>query len=86
MVFARAFVESASAVWSERVRAHLARVLSMIETFPESGSAQLPDSIFEEFGPNVRKCALTPFDVIYRYEAGEDTVYVLGLVHQRFAR
>ena len=34
----------------------------------------------------VRKVVVDPFDIIYRYFAEQDLVYVVGLVHQRAAQ
>ena len=73
----------ARVIWSPRVKKHLVRILSMIESFPESGSANIPASLVEEFGPTIRKCPMDPYYLIYEYDPESDVVAVLGLVPQR---
>ena len=50
------------------------------------GSRILTTSIKRRFGDTVRKVVVDPFDIIYRYFAEQDLVYVVGLVHQRAAQ
>lgn len=85
MVFAERFLEDASHVWSERLRLSLANVLLNIEAFPEIGSKNLPLSIKEEFGGDVRKVAVSPFDLIYEFKKDENAVFVYALVPMRSA-
>lgn len=86
LVFTSQFMEDSEVIWSSRVRARLIRVLQMLETLPNAGSAQIPESISLEFGNSVRKCALNPFDIVYEYEEDTDTVTLLGLISQRGVR
>ena len=74
------FVEDASAIWSDRVLAHVNRVVRLLESFPLMGSTDVPQSIIREFGTNVRKCVIAPFDLVYEYDELHDTVAVYGLV------
>lgn len=85
MVFAERFLEDASHVWSERLRLSLTNVLLSIEAFPEIGSKNLPLSIKEEFGGDVRKVAVSPFDLIYEFKKDENAVFVYALVPMRSA-
>lgn len=77
------FMDDARTIWSPRVKKRLVRVLSMIESFPESGSPNIPTSLIEEFGPGIRKCPLDPYYLIYEYDSELDVVAVYGLVPQR---
>jgi mRNA-degrading endonuclease RelE of RelBE toxin-antitoxin system len=77
------FMDDARTIWSPRVKKHLVRVLSMIESFPESGSRNIPASLVEEFGPTIRKCSVDPYYLIYDYDSEHDVVAVYGLVPQR---
>lgn len=86
LLFSEQFLDDAATIFSPRVSARLHRVLQMIEQFPESGSSRVPASIERQFGPDVRKCAMNPFDLVYRYDRESDTVYLYGLINQRAAR
>ena len=86
LLFSEQFLDDAATINSSRVNKHLHRILRMLEQFAESGSASVPPSIHEQFGPNIRKCAMNPFDLVYRYDPKSDTVYLHGVIHQRKAR
>ena len=85
MEYAEGFADDLAGVWSAPVAAHVERVLAMLEAFPLSGSPDVPDSVAREFGPQVRKCVVSPFDLACEYDEGEDVVFVHGLVDQRGA-
>lgn len=86
LLFSQQFVDDVATTYSPRVSDRLHRALRMLEQFPESGSTSLPASIARQFGPNVRKCVIGPFDLVYRYDQETDTVFIHGLVNQRMAR
>lgn len=83
--FAERVADDAATIWSPRVEAYLRRVLAMLEAFPEAGSPNVPESIRREFGPNVRKCAVNPYDLVYEYDAEKEEVRVYALINQRMA-
>ena len=80
MVYTDGFLDDAAAVWSDRVRGRLERMLRAIEAFPEIGSSDIPASIGAAYGTRVRKAVVEPFDLIYEYDPDADTVIVYGLV------
>lgn len=84
--FTDRFIDDATVINSARLHEHLVKVLSMLEAFPESGSSDVPDSIRDEFGADIRDCALNPFDLVYEYDRERDIVLLYGLIHQRLAR
>lgn len=85
-MYSEAFLDDAASIWSAGVKGHLMEALRAIESFPEIGSTDLPASIREQYGENVRKFAVRPFDLIYEYDCEADTVLVYGLVPFRRAR
>ena len=85
IVYTDAFIEDMLSVQLEGKRDEVFQRVDLLSSFPELGSANIPDSITRRHGDNVRKLVVNPFDVIYEYSPDEDTVYVLGLVHQRAA-
>lgn len=86
MLYALTFIDDAETIHSPRVRKHLESVLSMIETFPESGSLVTSEFLKSRYGEEVRRCEIAPFYLLYTYERKTDTVRVRGLVPQRSAR
>lgn len=85
MIYTDGFLDDAAAIWSDRVRNRLERMLRAIEAFPEIGSPEIPASIQTVYGACVRKAAAEPFDLIYEYDPDADTVIVYGLVPFRAA-
>lgn len=80
MVYSEEFLDSVACIWSGAVKQHLARALQAIEAFPEIGSVDVPPSVRERYGEEVRKFVIAPFDLIYEYDREADTVLVYGLV------
>ena len=85
LLFSEQFLDDAATIDSPRINERLHRILRMLERFSESGSASVPPSIVGQFGPGIRKCAMNPFDLVYRYAPESDTVYLHGIIHQRAA-
>ncbi len=79
------FMDDARTIWSPRVKKRLVRLLSIIESFPESGLPNIPSPLVEEFGPGIRKCPIDPYYLVYEYDSEFDVVAVYGLVPQRSA-
>lgn len=83
VIFTERFVQDAAVIWSPRIRENLRSSLESIETFPELGSGLVPQSIKQEFGDNVRKLVVGPFDLVYEYDKDQDHVMIYGLIPQR---
>lgn len=83
IVATQRFVEDLAEVWSERIVQDVTRAVQAIATFPRIGSSGIAPSISEEFGKDVMKVLVDPFDLIYEYDEVTDTVYLYGLVHGR---
>lgn len=78
------FGEDLEAVTSARVHNAILGAVKLLESFPERGSTDVPESVRYRYG-DVRKIVVRPFDVVYRYSREDDVVYVLGLVPCRRA-
>ena len=83
LVYSERFVMDMTDVQSARVRNGIFDMVDLLKDFPDLGSSNLPRSIKEEFGGNVRRLAKDPFLVVYEYCQAEDEVRVLGLIHGR---
>ena len=85
VVYTDAFIEDMLSVQLEDKRNEIFQRVDLLSSFPELGSANIPNSIAKRHGDNMRKLVVDPFDVVYEYSPSEDAVYVLGLIHQRAA-
>lgn len=45
----------------------------------------MPESIRSEFGAGVRELTVSPFDLVYTYDAERDIVFIEAPIHQRTA-
>lgn len=75
------FIDARNDVRSERIRWNVDAMLMTIEQMPGVGSSLLPDSIVAEFGANVRKAVVSPFEILYEYDEATDTAYVYALLY-----
>lgn len=82
LVYADAFVDGMTSVQLESKRDEILGKTDLLASFPELGSTLLPKSIREKYGNDVRKLVAAPFDIVYEYDSQNDTVHILGLVHQ----
>ena len=83
--YSERFAEDLAAVTSARVEERIFRALDGIEMFGGLGSRDVPKSISERFGRDVRKVTVNSFDLVYTFYPQKDLVRVEALVHQRAA-
>ncbi len=83
LVYTASFLEDMLSVELESKEGEVFSLCDLLADNPGLGSANLPLSIKQRYGEQVRKLIVSPFDIVYEYDAASDTVYLLGLVHQR---
>ena len=83
--YSERFAEDLAAVTLARVEERIFRALDGIEMFGGLGSRDVPKSINERFGGDVRKVTVNSFDLVYTFYPQIDLVRVEALVHQRTA-
>ena len=83
--YSERFAEELAMATSARVEERIFRVLDGIEVFGGLGSRDVPRSISERFGGDVRKVTVNSFDLVYTFYPQKDLVRVEALVHQRTA-
>ena len=81
LVASNTYIRKRSSLWSERIGNNVDDMLRTVEQMPGVGSSLLPSSIVDEFGSNVRKAVVSPYEIIYEYDDFEDTVYVYDLLY-----
>lgn len=83
VLFSLAFLDDAEMVYSHRLKKRLESVLSMIESFPDSGTRIKSKFLASKYGDEARVCNIEPFYLVYSYDREADTVYIHGLIPQR---
>ncbi len=81
LVVSNTYIRKRGSLWSERIGNNVDDMLRTIEQMPGVGSSLLPSSIVEEFGSNVLKAVVSPYEIIYEYDDSEDIVYVYDLLY-----
>lgn len=80
-----AFREDLCMVESNRVLVDILNTVKLLAIIPSLGSTDVPESIQNAYGENVHKIPVNPFDIITYYDSEDNSVAILGLVHQRSA-
>jgi len=84
VLYANTFFAEIEQVETKRVRDNILDATELLAVIPEMGSTNLPKSIVEKYGPDVRKLVVSPFLVLYKLLPA-DRVLVLGVMHNRAA-
>ncbi len=79
------FEDDLDMVLSDRVLEDILHTVALLKIVPSMGSSDVPVSIARKYGEHVSKIPVKPFDIITKYDEDQDTVVVLGLIHQRAA-
>ena len=84
VLYAASFFDEMAQVETQRVRDNILDATELLAVIPEMGSTNLPRSIIEKYGSDVRKLVVPPFLVLYKLLDG-DRVLVLGVMYGRAA-
>lgn len=84
--YASEFIDGVAEIHSDRLLGELDHRLGSIEAFPGIGSEGVRPSLVTCYGPGIRKYPVPPFVIVYRYDAGSDTLDFLALVHEKSVR
>ena len=84
VLYADSFFDEMAQVETKRVRDNILDATELLAVIPEMGSTNLPKSISEKYGPDVRKLVVPPFLVLYKL-LDDNRVLVLGVMHNRAA-
>ena len=84
VLYADSFFDEMAQVETKRVRDNIMDATDLLAVIPEMGSTNLPASIVEKYGDDVRKLVVSPFLVLYKL-LDDDRVRVLGVMHNRAA-
>ena len=84
VLYADSFFDQITQVDTERVRDNILEATELLTVLPEMGSINLPRSISEKYGTDVRKLVVPPFLVLYKL-LDDNRVLVLGVMHNKAA-
>ena len=84
VLYVDSFFDEMAQVETKRVRDNVMDATELLAVIPEMGSTNLPTSIVEKYGGDVRKLVVPPFLVLYKL-LNNDRVLVLGVMHNRAA-
>ena len=84
VLYAASFFDEMAQVETQRVRDNILDATELLALIPEMGSTNLPRSIVEKYGSDVRKLVVSPFLVLYKLLDG-NRVLVLGVMYGRAA-
>lgn len=85
LLYSDRFASDLACVTSAKIERKIFDILDAIEAAGDIGSKAVPESIHSEFGTDVRKLAVNPFDLVYTYDAERDIAFIEALIHQRTA-
>ena len=66
--FSECFLNDSKQIYSKKVADELKTALSIIETIPTIGSKIIAKSLKDEFGEDIYKWIVGPFDLIYTFQ------------------
>lgn len=82
----RDFADGLKGITSLKVEHDLRKTVEALGQFPELGSGNVPNSIKQLYGNNIRKINVGPFLLVYHYSKEEDAISLYGLIHNRMAQ
>ena len=85
LLYSDRFASDLAGVTSTKIERKIFDILDAVEAAGDIGSKAVPESIRSEFGADVRKLAVNPFDLVYTYDAEHDIAFIEALIHQRAA-
>ena len=86
LVFADGYFDTIAQITSKRLRQRLLKLLDLMQGVPTFGSRNVRGWLRERFGESCMTADLSPFLLVFEYDAEADVVYVYGVVHQRSVR
>ncbi|MBR2834240.1 MAG: type II toxin-antitoxin system RelE/ParE family toxin [Coriobacteriales bacterium] len=82
-IYSDRFMNDMANIYADKVYKAVIDAIRAIETMPGVGSLLIRMSLQEEFGKNIRKVVVNPFDLIYEYDQEKAIVYLHALIYQR---
>lgn len=84
--FSDQFLQDAEQIYSPKVADELRNAISLFEIIPTIGSKIVRKSLKEEFGEDIYKWVVGPFDLIYTFNEDLQTIQLHALLPQKMVR
>ena len=84
--FSDQFLQDAEQIYSSKVADELRNAISLFEIIPTIGSKIVRKSLKEEFGEDIYKWVVGPFDLIYTFNEDFQTIQLHALLPQKVVR
>ena len=84
--FSVQFLQDAEQIYSPKVANELRNAISLFEIIPTIGSKIVRQSLKEEFGEDIYKWVVGPFDLIYTFNEDLQTIQLHALLPQKMVR
>ena len=84
--FSDQFLQDAEQFYSPKVADELRNAISLFEIIPTIGSKIVRKSLKEEFGEDIYKWVVGPFDLIYTFNEDLQTIQLHALLPQKMVR
>lgn len=84
--FSDQFLQDAEQIYSPKVADELRNAISLFEIIPTIGSKIVRQSLKEEFGEDIYKWVVGPFDLIYTFNEDLQTIQLHALLPQKMVR
>ena len=78
--FSDKFLQDAEQIYSSKVADELRNAISLFEIIPTIGSKIIRKSLKEEFGEDIYKWVVGPFDLIYTYDESHQAIQLHALI------
>ncbi len=84
--FSEQFLEDTEQIYSYKVADELKNAIALLEVIPTIGSKIVRKSLKEEFGEDIYKWIVGPFDLIYTFDEENEAVQLHALISQKLVK
>lgn len=84
--FSEQFLIDAEQIYSSKVADELRNAIALFEILPTIGSKIVRQSLKDEFGEDVFKWIVGPFDLIYTFDEANEIIQLHALIPQKMVR
>ena len=84
--FSEQFLRDSEQIYSRKIAKELREAIALIEAVPAIGSKIVRQSLKYEFGEDIYKWIVGPFDLIYTFDESRGIVQLHALIAQKMVK
>ena len=84
--FSEQFLRDSEQIYSRKIAKELREAIALIEAVPAIGSKIVRQSLKYEFGEDIYKWIVGPFDLIYTFDESHGIVQLHALIAQKMVK